>query len=210
VTVPAITVLCVDDHSLVREGLSLIIDLQPDMKMVAAASNGQEGIAFFAQHRPSVTLMDLRLPDMSGATAIEKIRDLDPHARIVALTMYGGDEDIYRALHAGAYGYVLKDVQANALIRVIRQVHAGQRPIPPEIAARLADRISHPTLTMRELEVVNLLPKGMRNKEIAAALHISEETVQVHVKNIFSKLGVSDRAAAVTVAIRRGIIALPQ
>lgn len=203
-----ITVLCVDDHSLVREGLSLIIDLQDDLKVVAAAASGHEAVECFRAYRPDVTLMDLRLPDMSGATAIEMIRQTDPEARIVALTMYGGDEDVFRALHAGAYGYLLKDVQSDVLVRVIRQVHEGERPIPPEIAARLADRMSHPTLTARELDVINLLPKGMRNKEIAAALHISEETVQVHVKNIFGKLRVNDRAAAVAVALRRGIITI--
>jgi two-component system, NarL family, response regulator len=204
-----ITVLCVDDHSLIREGLSLIIDLQDDLKVVATAATGLDAVACFRQFRPAVTLMDLRLPDMSGAMAIEMIRQIDPEARIVALTMYGGDEDIFRALHAGAYGYLLKDVQSDVLVSIIRQVHQGQRPIPPEIAARLADRMSHPTLTARELDVINLLPKGMRNKEIAVALRISEETVQVHVKNIFAKLRVNDRTAAVAVALRRGIITMP-
>lgn len=203
-----ISVLVVDDHALVREGLSLMINLQPDLEVVGEATTGREAVELFKIHRPAVTLMDLRLPDFNGVQAIEQICAFDSTARILVLTTYGGDEEIYRALHAGAFGYLLKDVRSSVLVDSIRRVHEGQRSLSPEIASKLATRIGQPSLTARELQVMNLLPNGLRNKEIAAELHISEDTVQVHVKNIFTKLGVNDRAAAVTVALRRGIIAL--
>jgi two-component system NarL family response regulator len=211
VSVPAgtkIRVLCVDDHRIVREGIGLIIGRQPDMTVVASAATGEEAVASFGRHRPDVTLMDLQLGAMSGVEAIRAIRALDPGARIVVLTMYQGDEDIHRALQAGAATYLLKDTLSDDLIRVVREVHAGEKPIGPDVQARLAERAAGPTLTPREIQVIELISRGMRNKEIAAALGISFETAQVHVKNILAKLKVQDRTAAVSVAVRRGIIQL--
>jgi DNA-binding NarL/FixJ family response regulator len=201
-----IRVLCVDDHALIRDALTMKVDLQPDMRMVAAAATGEQALEYFRLHRPDVTLMDLQLPTMSGLDAIRAIRREDPQARIVVLTMYEGDEDIYRAIEAGAATYLLKDTLADDLIRIVRDVHDGARPIPADIAGRLAERVEQGTLTRREVQVVELIATGMRNKEIAGALNISEETVQVHVKNILAKLKVQDRTAAVTIALRRGII----
>ncbi len=201
-----IRVLCVDDHALIRDALTLKVDLQPDMHMVAAASTGEQALEYFHQHHPDITLMDLQLPTMSGLDTIRAIRRDDPNARIVVLTMYEGDEDIFRAIEAGAATYLLKDTLADDLIRIVRDVHTGARPIPDDIAERLAERGEQRTLTRREVQVVELIATGMRNKEIAGVLDISEETVQVHVKNILSKLRVQDRTAAVTMALRRGII----
>lgn len=203
---PHIRILCVDDHQLIREGIALIIEREPDMRVVAAARTGEEAVALFRQHRPDVTLMDLQLPVMSGLEAIEAIRRDDPTARIVVLTMYEGNEHIYRALSAGAATYLLKDTLSSDLIRVVRQVHAGEKPIRPEVQAKLAERAAHPTLTPREVAVMELVGEGRRNKEVATALKISEETVQVHLRNIFAKLQVSDRAAALVVATKRGIV----
>ncbi|MBI3492624.1 MAG: response regulator transcription factor [Acidobacteria bacterium] len=205
---PTIRVLCVDDHRLVREGIALIIGRQPDMTVVASAASGEESVELFRRHRPDITLMDLQLGAMSGAEATRRIVREDPGARIVILTMYQGDEDIYRALNAGAATYLLKDTLSDDLIRVIREVHAGQHPIHPDIEARLAQRAGLSALTQREVEVLELVSRGMRNKEIAASLGISEETAQVHLKNILSKLKVQDRSAAITVGLRRGIIHL--
>ena len=201
-----IRVLCVDDHRIVREGIALIINRQPDMEVVGSAADGEEAVAQFKRHRPDVTLMDLQLPSMSGLDAIKAIREDDPDARIIVLTMYQGDEDIHRALSAGATTYLLKDTLSDDLIRFVREVHAGRRPIRPEVKARLDERASQPTLTPREVQVMELVSLGKRNKEIAAVLGISEETVQVHLKNIFAKLKVSERTAAVNVALRRGIV----
>jgi len=206
VTPTPIRVLCVDDHRIVREGVALIIGQQPDMKVVGMAASGQEAVELYEKHRPDVTLMDLRLGAMSGVDAIRTIRAAHPDARIVVLTMYEGDEDIYRAHEAGAITYLLKDTLTDDLIRVVREVHAGKRPMMPQVEARLAERASQPTLTAREIEVVKLLAEGMRNKEIAAALGITEGTAQIHVKNIFAKLHVNDRTAALQVAIRRGLV----
>jgi DNA-binding NarL/FixJ family response regulator len=203
-----IQILCVDDHRIVREGLELIIGRQPDMAVAASAASGEESIELFRRHLPDVTLMDLQLGAMSGVDAIRAIRREYPDARIVVLTMFQGDEDIFRALQAGAATYLLKDTLSDDLIRVIRDVHAGRHPVPPEVEARLAERAAGPTLTPREVQVVGLIAEGMRNKEIAAALGISDETVQVHVKSIFWKLKVKDRSAAMNVALRRGIIHL--
>lgn len=197
---------CVDDHRIVREGIALIINQQPDMTVVALASAGEEAVDLFKRHRPDVTLMDLRLRTMSGIDAIRAIRREDPEARIVVLTMYEGDEDIHRALEAGAMTYLLKDTLSDDLIRVVRDVYSGKRPMGPGVEARLAERASHPTLTRREVEVMELLAQGLRNKEIAASLGISEGTIQVHVKSIFAKLSVNDRTAAVRVALQRGIV----
>jgi DNA-binding NarL/FixJ family response regulator len=201
-----IRVLCVDDHALIRDALTMKVNLQPDMTMVATAGTGEQALEYFHRHRPDVTLMDLQLPTMSGLDTIRAIRREDPQARIIVLTMYEGDEDIYRAIEAGAATYLLKDMLADDLIRIVRDVHAGARPIPANIADRLAERVEQGTLTPREVQVVQLIATGMRNKEIAGVLNISEETVQAHVKNILAKLRVPDRTAAVTMALRRGII----
>lgn len=203
-----IRVLVVDDHAIVREGITLIINRQPDMQVVAAAASVEEAVQQFTRCRPDITLMDLRLRDSSGTLAIAAIRRLDVFARIIVLTMYDGDEDIYRALHAGAVTYLLKDTLSDDLIGVVREVHAGRRPVPPAVEARLAERLTQPTLTPREVEVMTLMMQGLRNKEIAPSLGISEGTVQVHIKSIFAKLHVSDRTAAVEVALRRGIVHL--
>ena len=204
-----ITVLCVDDHRLVREGIALIIGRQPDMTVVASASNGHEAVEYFTKYRPAVTLMDLQLGAFSGVQAIQAIRRIDPEAHIIALTTYAGDEDIYRALDAGATTYVLKDTVSDDLIRVVRDVGAGRRPeLAPDIKARLQERSKRPALTPREQQVIELIGLGMQNKEIGASLGISEETVQVHVKNLLAKLGARDRTAAISVAVRRGIIHL--
>jgi DNA-binding NarL/FixJ family response regulator len=203
-----IRILCVEDHRIVREGLELIIAKQPDMHVAASAASGEESIELFRRHLPDVTLMDLQLGAMGGVDAIRAIRREHPDARIIVLTMFQGDEDIFRALQAGATTYLLKDTLSDDLIRVIRDVHAGRQPVRPEVEARLAERAAGPTLTPREIQVVGLIAEGMRNKEIAAALGISDETVQVHVKSIFWKLKVKDRSAAMNVALRRGIIHL--
>jgi two-component system, NarL family, response regulator len=205
-TTPRIRVLCVDDHRIVREGIGLIIARQPDMEVVGSASTGEEAVSVFERERPDVTLMDLQLPAMSGLEAIQAIRREDADARIIVLTMYQGDEDIHRALAAGATTYLLKDTLSDDLIRFVREVHAGRRPIRADVKARLDERATQPTLTPREVQVMELVSEGKRNKEIAVLLGISEETVQVHLKNIFAKLKVGERTAAVNVAIRRGIV----
>ncbi len=202
-----IRVLCVDDHRLVREGIALIIGSARDMEVVGSATTGQEAIAQFRCHRPDVTLMDLRLTGgISGVDAIRAIHAEAPHARIIVLTMYSGDEDIFRALEAGATAYLLKDTLSDDLLRVIREVHAGERPMPPDVKALLAARSGQRSLTRREIEVLDLVATGKRNKEIAASLGISLETVAVHLKHIFAKLDVTDRTAAVRIALQRGIV----
>lgn len=201
-----IRVLCVDDHRLMREGVARIVGVQPDMEVVAEASNGEQAVAQFLAIRPDVTLMDLQLPVMSGPEATRRIREIDGSARIIVLTMYRGDEDIHRAFEAGAMGYVLKDTISDDLIHVIREVHAGRRVVAPEIQQALDERARQPTLSMREWQVLGLVAEGMRNKEIAVALGISADTVGMHVKNLYTKLDVHDRTAAVAKAIRRGII----
>jgi DNA-binding NarL/FixJ family response regulator len=203
---PAIRVLCVDDHRLMREGIARIVGVQPDMTVVAQASDGEQAVSQFLRYRPDVTLMDLEMPTMTGVQAIHAIRHHQPDARIVVLTMYHGDEDIHRAIAAGAVGYLLKDTLPDDLIRVIRDVHSGQRVIPPEIAAVLEHRAAHATLTSREFQVLELLATGKRNKEIAAALGISGDTASAHIKSIFQKFNVHDRTAALAEALRRGII----
>ena len=205
-TTPPIRVLCVDDHRIVREGVALIIDREPDMQVVGSAATGEEAVALFKRVRPDITLMDLQLPSMSGLEAIKEIRREDPNAHVIVLTMYQGDEDIHRALAAGAATYLLKDTLSDDLIRFVREVHAGRRPIRADVKARLDERATQPTLTPREVQVMELVSDGRRNKEIAVLLGISEETVQVHLKNIFAKLKVGERTAAVNVAIRRGIV----
>ena len=203
-----IRVLSADDHPLLREGIAAMINNQADMVMVAQASNGREAIQLFREHRPDVTLMDLRMPDISGIDAMIAIRHEFPDARIVMLTTFEGDVEIQRALSAGARGYILKNMPPKELVDVIRQVHAGKKRIPQEIAAHLAEHIADETLTPREIDVLRHVAGGNRNRDIADRLFISEETVKVHVKHIMEKLGASDRTAAVAIAVRRGIIQL--
>ncbi len=198
--------MCVEDHRIVREGLALIINQEPDMKMVGSCSTVNEAIELHRSCKPDVTLMDLRLGSASGVDAIKAIRAERPSARIIVLTMYEGDEDIFRAHQAGATTYLLKDTLSSDLVRVVRAVHAGERPVVPEVQARLAERATMGTLTAREIEVLQLISQGLRNKEVGAMLGITEGTVQIHVKNIFAKLNVNDRTGAVQVAVRRGLI----
>jgi DNA-binding NarL/FixJ family response regulator len=203
---PRIRILIVDDHALLRAGLTASLGAEPDMEIVAAASNGQEAVELFRQHQPDIIVMDLKMPVMGGVEAIRAIRGQSPAARVVVLSTYEGDDDIYRALQAGAASYLLKDTLAEDLVRVIREIFAGGRPLPPPVAQRLADRMLQPELTARELDVLRLIARGLRNKEIAARLGIGEETAQGHVKNILAKLGLHDRTEAVAVAVRRGIV----
>lgn len=205
---PGIRVLCVDDHRLVRDGLALIINREPDLEVVGLATSGEEAVRRFHALEPDVTLMDLQLPGMSGMEAIRSIREYRPNARIIVLTMLDGEEDVYRALHAGAATYLFKDMMSDDLVRVIREVHTGHRPLLADIHARLDERSAHPSLSDREVQVLELARDGLRNKEIGATLCISTETVRVHMKNILLKLAVNDRGAAVNLALRRGIIHL--
>jgi DNA-binding NarL/FixJ family response regulator len=202
-----IQILVVDDHPLLREGIAALINGQPDMKLVAEASNGKEAVAQYRLHRPDVTLMDLQMPTMSGIETIIAIRAESPNARIIVLTTYGGDVQVVRALKAGARGYVKGHVH-KALLDTIRAVHAGQKRMSPEVAAELADHSGEEELTAREIAVLRLIGVGNSNKEIAAQLGISDETVKSHVTNILEKLGANDRTHAVTTALRRGIIGL--
>ncbi len=203
-----IRVLSVDDHPLLREGIAAIVNSQPDLSMVAQASTGREGVQLHRTHRPDVTLMDLRMPDISGIDALIEIRADCPEARVVMLTTFEGDVEIQRALAAGARGYVLKNMPPRELVEVIRQVHAGRKRIPHEVAAHLAEHIADERLTVREIEVLQHVAGGNRNRDIADRLFISEETVKVHVKHIMEKLGATDRTSAVAIAVRRGIIQL--
>lgn len=203
-----IRILVVDDHFVVRMGVSTLINAQDDMTVIGEAANGKQGVEAFRLNRPDVTLMDLRMPEMNGVDAIVAIRGEYPDARIIVLSTYDGDEDIYRAFQAGARAYLLKDMHHDALINAIRVVHQGQRFIPPAIANRLAERMPRSELTARELEVLKLIVKGMSNREIASALHITEGTVKIHVNNLLGKLGVSDRTKAATTALQRGIVYL--
>ncbi len=203
-----IRVLSVDDHPLLRQGIAAIINSQPDMLLVAEASSGSEGIQKFRAHQPDVTLMDLRLPDMSGIDTVIAIRTEFSDARIIMLTTFEGDVEVQRALEAGARGYMLKSMPPKELVEVIRQVHAGKKRVPAELAAQLAEHLSDESLTEREVEVLRHVAGGNRNRDIAEQLFISEETVKVHVKHIMEKLGANDRTQAVAIAVRRGIIQL--
>jgi DNA-binding NarL/FixJ family response regulator len=203
-----IAVMTVDDHPLMREGVGTIIKSQPDMALAAEAACGRDAIAMYRKVRPDVVLMDLRLPDISGIDTIIAIRNEFPEARIVMLTTFEGDVNIRRALAAGAKGYVLKSMDPDELVAVIRQVHAGKKRIPPEVAAQLAEHMGEENLTDREVEVLRELAGGNRNRDIAEHLFISEETVKVHVKHIMDKLAAKDRTEAIAIAVRRGIIQL--
>jgi DNA-binding NarL/FixJ family response regulator len=203
-----IGVLSVDDHPLLREGIAALVNAEGDMKLVAEASDGQEAIEKFRLHRPEVTLMDLQMPALNGIEAIIGIRSEFPNARIIVLTTYAGDVQVLRALKAGARGYVLKGHVRKELLDTIRAVHAGQKRIPPEVAAELAEHAAEDELSSREMDVLRLIATGNANKEIAAQLSIAEDTVKGHVTNILAKLGANDRTHAVTIGLRRGIIEL--
>jgi len=203
-----ICILIADDHSVVREGLVSLVKRKSDMTVVAEASNGREAVDLWKEHRPDVTLLDLRMPELDGVGAIKEIREFDDGAHIIVLTTFDGDEDIYRAIKAGAKGYLLKDTAREALMESIRRVHAGETCIPPALAAKLADRVSGEALSARKIEVLQRIAAGKSNKEIGAELFISEGTVKTHVKSIFSKLDVVSRTEAVATATRRGLIQL--
>jgi DNA-binding NarL/FixJ family response regulator len=203
-----IRILTADDHALLRQGIAALVDLEPDMELVAQASTGREAIDQFRRHRPDITLMDLQMPDISGIEAIIAIRGEFPDARIVVLTTYAGDVQVVRALKAGARGYLLKASVHTDLLETIRAVHAGRKRIPPEVAAELAMHTTEDQLTARELEVLKLIANGNANKEIAAQLSVREDTVKSHVGNILEKLGANDRTHAVTIGLQRGIIEL--
>jgi DNA-binding NarL/FixJ family response regulator len=201
-------ILTVDDHPMLREGIAAIINCQPDMSVVAEASNGKQGIETFRNVRPDVTLMDLKLPDLSGIDAMIAIRTEFPDARIVVLTTFERDVEIQRALKAGARGYLLKSMPPTQMLDTIRQVHTGKKCVLPEIAAKLAEYLGDESLSEREIEVLRYVAAGNRNRDIAERLFIAEETVKVHLKHIMNKLGASDRTQSVAIAARRGIICL--
>ncbi len=203
-----IRVFCVDDHPIVRDGIAAIINLQPDMMLVGAAATGGEALERFIAAKPDIALIDLQLPDMSGFDLIKKIKDKSPSAPIVVLSSHEGDVDIQRALEAGAQGYVVKGLVREELLETIPSVHAGKRRLPAAVAQKLTEHMADERISSRELEVLSLMAAGKRNKEIADELSIAEDTVKMHVRNILSKLQVSDRTEAVTIALRRGIIHL--
>jgi len=203
-----IRILIAEDHLIARVGVTTIVNMQPDMIVVAEAASGQQAVELFRKHLPDVTLLDLRMPVMSGVEAAIAIRREYPEARLIALTTYGGDEDIRRALQAGVQAYLTKDVLHDDLLKAIRAVHAGETFLPPSVAATLAAQLTGPVLSAREIEVLSLIVDGRANKQIAYQLNIAEHTVKNHVKNILAKLGVADRTQAATAAIQRGIIHL--
>jgi DNA-binding NarL/FixJ family response regulator len=203
-----IRVFSVDDHPLLREGIAALVNNQPDMVLAAQAATGAEAIQIFRQQLPDVTLLDLRLPDMSGIDILIAIRSEFPQARIIMLTTFEGDVEVHRALQAGARGYLLKNMPPAELLDVIRLVHAGKKRVPPEIASQLLEHMSDELLTEREIEVLREVAGGNRNRDIAKRLFISEETVKVHIKHIMEKLGATDRTQAVAIGVRRGIIQL--
>ena len=203
-----IRLLVVDDHPAFRMGLTALIESEVDMTVVAETGDGRKAIEVFRREKPDVVLMDLRLPDFSGVEAIIALRKEWPECRVIVVTTYDADEDIYRAIQSGAQSYLLKDMSKEEIVRTIRAVHAGERPLPANVANRLADRLNREELSQRELEVLHLLVKGRSNKEIAAGLLISEDTVKSHLKSLFSKLDVQDRTEAAITAIRHGIVHL--
>jgi DNA-binding NarL/FixJ family response regulator len=202
------TVLVVDDHALLRTGVVNIIRQEPDLDVIAEASNGVEAVAAFERYRPDVTLLDLRMPEMEGVEAVRQIRALDPQARVIVLTTYDTDDDISRALKAGAKAFILKDIAADALIACVHDVLKGKTYLAPAAAAKLAERVARVELTPRELSALRLLADGQSNKEIATALGITERTVKTHLGHLFDKLGVTSRTEAVKVAVRRGLVRL--
>ena len=199
-------ILCVDDHPLVRKGIAAILANEKDMKLIAEAGSGAEAVEAFRKFHPDVTLMDLRMPAMDGIETTKEIRKIDPDAKIIALTSYDGDQEIYRALEAGVRGYILKESVHTEIVRAIRVVQSGKRLMPPEVAERLSEHFPQVALTPREIEVLQHVAKGLGNKEIGVRLGTAAGTVKMHLQNILSKLGASDRTHAVTLAIRRGII----
>ena len=205
---PPAGVLVVDDHALLRTGVANIINQEPDLRVVGEAGNGVEALEAYERHRPDVTLLDLRMPLMEGVEAIRRIRDRDPRARVIVLTTYDTDEEITRALKAGAKAYVLKDIPADELVRCIRDVLAGKTYLAPSAAAKLAEGVARVRLTPREMSALQLMADGKANKEIATALDISERTVKTHLGHLFEKLGVTSRTEAVRVASRRGLVRL--
>src|SRR6476620_8390946 len=205
---PRIGILIADDHSGLRQGLVSLIGFESDMMVVGEASNGREAVELWKRHRPEVTMLDLRMPELDGVGVIKQIRADDENARIIVLTTFDGDEDIYRAIQAGAKGYLLKDVPREALMDCVRRVHAGETSVPVHLVAKLADRVSGETLSRREIEVLKLMAQGKSNKEIASALFISEGTIKSHGKAIFAKMNVVSRTEAVADATRRGLIRL--
>lgn len=205
---PPIRVLCVDDHPLVRKGIALILENESDMELVAEAGDGVAAVELFRKHEPDVTLMDLRLPELDGIDATRQIRAEFPQARIIALTSYDGDQDIYRAVEAGVRGYLLKEMVHTEVLRAIRLVHAGKKLMPAEVSDRFGESIPRVALTPREVEVLQLIAQGMANKEIGQELGTAAGTVKMHVQNILAKLGATDRTRAVTIGLQRGIIRL--
>jgi two-component system, NarL family, response regulator len=206
----SIRILIADDHPIVREGLHAVLSDQPDLEVVGQAASGTEAVTLTLAHRPDVILMDLRMPGMNGVDAIAAIRAQWAEAHVIVLTTYDGDEDIYRALQTGAQAYLLKDTPRAELLEAIRAVARGQKRLPPEVAARLMERMSAEALTQREIDVLRLMARGRSNKVIGAELAISEGTVKFHVNNILGKLGADDRTQAVTIALQRGIIHLDE
>jgi two-component system NarL family response regulator len=203
-----IRILLADDHPVVRVGLRTMLEAEPDLEVVGEAVDGAGVVAAFTEHRPDVTLLDLRMPGMTGPETITAIRKIAPDANIIVVTTYDADEDVFRAVQAGARGYLLKDTFAEGMLEAIRNVHAGRRLIDPAVAARLMDRLNEPSLTSREMGVLELVARGMTNREIGTALSVGEETVKAHLKHVFVKLGASDRTEAALIAVQRGLIRL--
>jgi len=203
-----IRILCVDDHPLLREGIAALIENQPDMELIAEACDGREALECFRQHRPDITLMDLQMPEMSGIDAMSTIRSEFPDARIIVLTTHRGDIHVSRALKAGARAYLLKSSVRKELLETIRAVYAGHRSVSPELAAEIAEHAADSVLTPRETEVLRLVAAGNANKEVAARLLLTEETIKAHIRNILAKLGANDRTHAVAIGVKRGIIEL--
>jgi DNA-binding NarL/FixJ family response regulator len=203
-----IHVLCADDHPLVRKGIAWILAAEPDILLVAEAGSGHEALELFRMHLPDVTLIDLRMPGMDGVATTEAILQEFPDAKIIALTSYAGDQEIYRTLKAGVQGYLLKEMVHTEVVRAIRTVHSGKRLVPAEVSERLAEYMTQPALTPREVEVLSLIARGLGNKEVADELGTSDGTIRIHVQHILSKLGASDRTHAVSIALQRGILRL--
>ncbi len=207
-SIQKIRIFCVDDHPLMREGIAAVVRNEPDMLLVGEAQCGRDAISGYGEHRPNVTLMDLRLPDISGIDALIAIRTEFKDARVIMLTTFDGDVEIQRSLEAGAKGYMLKSMPRKQLVEMIRKIHAGKRHVPPEVAAQLAEHLGYEALSKREVEVLQKIAGGNRNSDIATLLFITEETVKGHVKHIMERLGANDRTEAVAIGLRRGIIQL--